>query len=179
MIQQHRWFERRFDFALTDAMFPALVERLRGTPVRLRDRTGTLPPEMLTSRIGKDWSLQEHVGHLGDLEPLWLGRLDDFEAGRDALRPADLENRKTHEANHHASPLEGLLETFRQSRSRMIARLDGYDAALINRSALHPRLQKPMRVLDLAFFIAEHDDHHMVLITQLIETFTTGRAVPQ
>ncbi len=34
--------------------------------------------------------------------------------------------------------------------------------------ALHPRLNQPMRVIDLAQFVAEHDDHHIQTINELI-----------
>jgi len=37
----------------------------------------------------------------------------------------------------------------------------------MERTALHPRLQQPMRVLDMAFFTAEHDDHHLARMTEL------------
>jgi hypothetical protein len=49
-----------------------------------------------------------------------------------------------------------------------VERLEAMDAELIERSAIHPRLKIPMRVIDLAFFKAEHDDHHMARISELI-----------
>ncbi|MCK4414213.1 MAG: hypothetical protein KAY32_11760 [Candidatus Eisenbacteria sp.] len=39
----------------------------------------------------------------------------------------------------------------------------------IARTAIHPRLNQPMRVLDLMIFAAEHDDHHLVRITELLQ----------
>jgi len=36
------------------------------------------------------WSAQEHAGHLLDLEPLWMARVDDFLTDRDTLAVADL-----------------------------------------------------------------------------------------
>jgi uncharacterized damage-inducible protein DinB len=36
------------------------------------------------------------------------------------------------------------------------------------RTAFHPRLRQLMTVADLLFFVAEHDDHHLASITQLI-----------
>jgi hypothetical protein len=35
------------------------------------------------------------------------------------------------------------------------------------RTALHPRLKRPMRLVDLCFFVAEHDDHHLATVTRL------------
>jgi hypothetical protein len=32
---------------------------------------------------------------------------------------------------------------------------------------VHPRLGTPMRLVDMMFFVAEHDDHHLATITEL------------
>ncbi len=31
---------------------------------------------------------------------------------------------------------------------------------ILSISARHPRLMQPMRMIDLLYFVAEHDDHH-------------------
>jgi uncharacterized damage-inducible protein DinB len=162
------WFARRFRFDLAGERFPGLVERLRGTPARIEDRVRGLPPAVCTAHPEGTWSIQENVGHLLDLEPLWAGRVDDLEAGAERLRDADLENTKTHEAGHDGTPLADLLSAFRSARQALVSRLEGMDDELALRAALHPRLSIPMRTLDLAFFIAEHDDHHLVRISDLI-----------
>jgi uncharacterized damage-inducible protein DinB len=168
MSERMIWFERQFSLDLPLWMFPNILERVRGTPARLEDRLLSLPRELLTRRTDNKWSIQEQAGHLLDLGTLDLGRLDDYEAGLETLRPADLGNRKTHEADHNANSIEQILAEFRAERSAFVRRLDEYDTALIERTALHPRLQLPMRVLDLIYFIAEHDDHHLARITDLI-----------
>jgi uncharacterized damage-inducible protein DinB len=168
MIQTGAWFERTFAFNLPPQMYPNILERLRGSPARLEERLLALPRETLTRREGDKWSIQEHAGHLLDLSALDLGRLDDYEAGLESLRPADLKNRRTYEANHNAQPLENILREFRRERAEFVRRLEGYDERFIVRSALHPRLQLPMRVMDLALFMAEHDDHHLARITELL-----------
>jgi hypothetical protein len=171
MIERRRWFEREFSFDLPVWMYPNVVERLRGTPARLEDRLGSLSKEILVRRDNDQWSIQEHAGHLLDLGSLDLARLDDYEAGRETLQPADLENRKTYEADHNSNSMENILASFRAERAEFVRRLDEYDEAFILRTALHPRLQTAMRVLDFAFFIAEHDDHHLARMTELIRKF--------
>lgn len=162
------WFERRFPTGLPIEMFPVVVERLRGTPARLEDRVGMLPPAVLTRRAGETWSIQENAGHLLDLEPLWLQRLGDLLAKRSEMTPADLTNRRTHEANHNAVPLRPLLDGFRHARSILVGRLDTLEVDALTATALHPRLRTPMNVVDHAFFIAEHDDYHLARITELL-----------
>jgi hypothetical protein len=41
------------------------------------------------------------------------------------------------------------------------------DAAALARVATHPRLQQEMSVVDLCFFVAEHDDHHLGAIAEI------------
>ncbi len=162
-----RWTDRRFVFDLPESLFPVVVERLRGTPARIEDKVRGLSPALLTRRDGHAWSIQEHIGHLLDLDELHSGRLDDFLAGAEALRAADMANRKTHEADHNRRPLADLLAAFRRERELFVARLDAWDPGLIGLTALHPRLNQPMRVIDMAFFTAEHDDHHLARMTEL------------
>ncbi|HEX6050363.1 MAG TPA: DinB family protein [Gemmatimonadaceae bacterium] len=170
-----RWFSREFAFDLDLSAYPNVVERVRGTPARLEERVRGLNPTTLTTRVGDRWSIQENVGHLLDLEALWLGRLDDFEAGAERLRAADLMNRATDDADHNSADLSELLARFRRQRATFVARLDAYDEAFIARAALHPRLTQSMRVLDHVLFVAEHDDHHLATITALIGELNATR----
>ncbi len=172
MIRRIDWLERAFSFDFPAGMYPIIVERLRGTPARLEDRVRSVPREILTRRDGDDWSIQENAGHLFDLEALGTGRLDDFEAGREVLQPADMQNRKTYEANHNAKAVEDILASFRAARAEFVQRLEAFDEAFISRTAIHPRLERAMRVVDLAYFAAEHDDYHLALIAELIRKFS-------
>jgi uncharacterized damage-inducible protein DinB len=168
MVPRQPWFERQFRFDLPVSAAAGLVERLRGTPPRLDHRLAGLSAALLTTRRGDRWSIQENAGHLWDLEPLWLNRIEDIAAGRRALEAADLGNRRTEEAHHNAHPLPDVLSGFRIARQGIVAQLERADEADWLRSALHPRLKISMRLLDLAFFVAEHDDHHLATITELM-----------
>ena len=172
MVERMLWIERKFSFDFLPVwMYPNVVERVRGTPARLEDLVRSTSPGSLTRRENDKWSIQEQAGHLLDLEPLGMNRLDDFEAGSDKLRAADMENRRTHEADHNSNKIENILSAFRAERMEFVRRLDAYDEAFVQRVALHPRLQMKIRVLDLAYFIAEHDDHHLARISELIRIF--------
>lgn len=166
-MEQIPWFQRRFRFDEDQNIFPSILERLAGTPARLEEKVRDLPPAMLTHKVGDTWSIKEHLGHLSDLEPLWQGRLQDITRGEVVMREADLQNTKTHEANHNAKTLKELLSTFRSIRQKTLAMLEDMDEATVFKSALHPRLNTPMRTMDLFIFVAEHDDHHLVKITEL------------
>ena len=168
MSQVPIWFERKFEFSYSLDLLPNLLARLRGTPARLEETLRGRTHEILTAKPQGKWSAQEHAGHLLDLETLWLARLEDYVADRARLTPADLTNRKTDEANHNARPLEQLLAEFRAARSTLLKRVDELDPPLFTRTLPHPRLNTPMRLLDHLYFVAEHDDHHLARIWELV-----------
>src|SRR5258707_12277128 len=116
------WTQRHFTFNLPEDLFPVVVERLRGTPTRIEDKVRSLPASVLTRREGEAWSIQEHVGHLLDLDELHAGRLDDFLAGAPVLRAADMANRKTHEAGHNGRPIAERVRDFLRRAEHFWAR---------------------------------------------------------
>jgi len=166
---QIKWFDRKFNFDATQNIFPAILERLSGTPLRLEEKFKTIPKSILTERIYKTWTIKENLGHLIDLEPLWQGRFEDIKNGEIELRPTDLQNTKTELANHNETPVGELLQSFKQVRQQTIALLENIDEATVFKSALHPRLKTPMRTMDLFLFVAEHDDHHLARISELVK----------
>ncbi len=166
-MKRTKWVEREFEFNLPVGVFPCVLERLRGTPARLEELTRGLPRELLTERRGGKWSAQEHVGHLYDLDELHEGRLEDYARGLEVLRAADMSNRKTEEAGHNDARLEEILAAFRAARLGFVRRLEALTEEEVAAAALHPRLRKQMRVIDMAYFTAEHDDHHLAAVSEL------------
>jgi uncharacterized damage-inducible protein DinB len=171
MAPVSRWFDRKFEFGFPAEQHPNLCVRLRGTPARLEEIVRGCSREGLVRKPqeGK-WSAQEHAGHLLDLEPLWMARVNDFLSGKSELTAADLSNRKTDEANHNARPLEEILKGFRRARLELVNRVQNIEPAVLDRAMLHPRLKQPMRILDHLYFAAEHDDHHLARIWELIRS---------
>lgn len=169
-MQQVKWFNRSFDFSSTQNIFPTIIERLAGTPARVEEKFASIPSDILSVRIDDTWTIKENLGHLSDLEPLWQGRLDDIINGKEEMRPTDLQNSATTNANHNAVPVEELLSRFRQVRKETINMLEKLDEQQVFMTALHPRLKTPMRTMDLFLFVADHDDHHLARITELART---------
>jgi len=168
MSQVPVWFERKFAFSFPVGLYPNLCARLRGTPARLEEALRGRPHKILIRKPQGKWSAQEHAGHLLDLEALWLARVEDYVAASEQLTVADLQNRKTDEANHNARPLEEILAEFRAARASLLQRVEELDAALFARAIPHPRLKTPLRLVDHLYFVAEHDDHHLARIWELV-----------
>jgi hypothetical protein len=166
-----KWTDRRFEFNFPAGIYPEMIERIRGTPARLEELLAGLPPEKLTAQIDGRWSMQENAGHLLDLESLVSQRIDEYVAGSSTLHAADMSNRKTYEATHNNVSLDSILKAFRTARHEMVKRLEGFDADIFARAALHPRLNVQMRLVDMLFFQAEHDDYHLARISELKQLF--------
>ncbi|MGI9545230.1 MAG: DinB family protein [Cyclobacteriaceae bacterium] len=165
-----KWFDRKFNFDTVTGTFPGILERLAGTPLRLEDKISNISEKHLTIRLDGRWSIQENVGHLMDLEPLWLGRFEDFVSGAEILREADLTNAKTDQADHNALALEDIMASYKKQREEIIRFIEPLSSKAEKLTALHPRLRQPMRLIDLSYFVAEHDDHHLARITTLWHT---------
>jgi len=164
MRDSGQWFERKFEFSFPVELYPNLCVRLRGTPARVEEMLNGVPRDRLVARRDEKWTIQEQVGHLLDLESLWSARVDDFIEAQPQLTAADLQNRKTHEANHNARGIAELLREFRTARTALVTKLDSLDHAVFSQTLLQPRLQQPLRLVDHLYFVAEHDDHHLAKI---------------
>lgn len=167
MPQPMPWNERRFAADLPLAMFPNVLERLRGAPPRLAERLGGLDGAQLVRRSGESWSILENAAHLVQVEAIWIGRLDDFARGLPELRPADSSHQRAATAAGGAENAGEVTAAFARARARFVARLEAMGETDLSRTALHPRLRQPLRVLDHMLFAAEHDDHHLARISEL------------
>ncbi|GAA3621059.1 DinB family protein [Flavivirga jejuensis] len=166
-MKQIKWFDRTFEFSSKQNIFPSIIERLEGTSILLNHKINQIPAEHLAVKLEGKWSIQENIGHLIDLEPLWQGRLEDILNGTEYMRVTDLENQKTNLANHNKKEINELLKDFVNLRQKTLNSLIELNETDIYKYALHPRLKTPMRIMDLFLFVAEHDDHHMARISEL------------
>ena len=141
--------------------------RLRGAPARLEEALAALPLTARTFPVDGAWTIQENAGHLLELEPLHQARVGEILAGNPQLSAADMTNRGTDQAGYDLMDAEQIMAQFRSARAALVERLDGLSLNDFERSSIHPRLRRPMRVIDLIWFIAEHDDHHLGRIEEL------------
>lgn len=163
-MQRTLWTDRKFAFDFPEGWIYNIVARLRGTVPRLHWLVQSLTDEQLAAKSEGKWSIKEHIGHLADLEPLHEGRIDDFINRVQTLRPADMANQRTNEANHNAKNSDTLIGEFDSLRQKFISRLLSLDDHTQYYKAIHPRLRVSLRPVDIAYFVAEHDDHHLAHI---------------
>ena len=168
MMKPAAWTARKFSFDRPVKTFSELLERLRGTPARAAELVRGFSDQTLALRPQGKWSAKEHIGQLTDLMILDEKRLKEFLSGAALLSAADMTNRATETANHYQPPIASLLMNLHSHRSAWENKLDSLTEFDLARTALHPRLQQPIRVIDWAGFVAGHDDHHLAAARYLL-----------
>jgi uncharacterized damage-inducible protein DinB len=168
------WLEYTWAFDFPVGMFRAVLERLRGTPSRLEDLVRGASEEAMRSSPQGRWCAKEHAGHLWTVDALWQRRIAEYLRGEAELTAADMANRATQGASYESAGFDSILSGLRTARAATLALLDPLPLTEAARVAHHPRLDRPMRLVDLCFFAAEHDDHHLAMIRELLEGRPAG-----
>lgn len=157
------WFERNLKFGYPPEMLPFFLERLRGTQLRIEYKVKGLSEELLSTQLNGKWSVKETIGHLSEVDAIANKRIDEMIAGVEMMSPAVFEPQ-----DYNPWPIEKVLGRFRENR---VANTDKYMLLKqedLKKSSIHPRLKVSMTPVDLAWFDAEHDDHHLVGMQELI-----------
>lgn len=167
MIQKQKWTEHEFNLGIHPGWAYNIISRLKDTSLRLKHHTSELTGEEVSRRTGESWSIKEHIGHLVDLEDLHLDRLHQFADLREELIAADMKNKRTEEANHNNKDITTLIENFKRSRDRLMEKFNALSDNVYYHEAYHARLGTNMKPVDMLFFTAEHDDHHINAILEI------------
>jgi len=159
------WFERSFTFGFPTSMLPFFLERLGGTIVRLTQKVEGIPEEHLAFRAEDKWSVKENIGHLLEVDTISGKRIDEITGGQEVLSRADLQT----SGSYNEMPMRNIVEAFAAKRKANILRLQSLSEQQLEMTSLHPRLRVPMSPVDLAWFDAEHDDHHLVRVNVILD----------
>jgi DinB superfamily len=175
VIQEGAWFERTWTFELPVAAFPAVLERLRGTPARMAELIVGATDDQLRRHDPGAWSAKRHLGHLDDLHALDELRLGEYLGAAATLTAADPANRMTWETDHDARPAQDIVARFGAHRNALVAQMERLSEPQVAATAVHPRLRRPLRLIDWAYFVAEHDDHHLAAARQALTKSVLAR----
>jgi hypothetical protein len=162
-MEKLQWFERVFTFGLPKKMLPFFIERLEGTIPRIEAKVKYVSEEILSNRLDDKWSVKENIGHLAEVDEVANRRIAEMIAGVSPLSPAVFEPKPYHELS-----VQDVMTLFRDSRLRNIKRYKEISPSDLEKTSLHPRLKVMMSPVDLAWFDAEHDDHHLVRINEIL-----------
>ena len=168
-MEKLEWFNRVFNFGASRGMLPFYLERLQGTIVRLEKKVEGISEEILSERLHNKWSVKENIGHLAEVDEIAGKRIGEMLSGITPMSPAVFEPRPYHEW-----PISKVLKYFRENRIRNIDRYATLATDELQKSSEHPRLKVRMTPVDLALFDAEHDDHHLVRINEILTVLVSN-----
>jgi hypothetical protein len=163
MMNTLPWFERSLTFGYPAEMLPFFLERLHGTAIRIQVKVEGVSDNILSEKLNGKWSVKQHIGHLAEVDEIANKRLNEMVKGISPMSPAVFEPQ-----DYNPWPIENVIESFKTTRLKNIEKYKTLSTADLQRSSLHPRLQKQMTPVDLAWFDAEHDDHHLVKISEIL-----------
>lgn len=163
------WEKRKLPFGRSMDELPVLLERVLGTAARMADLSAHEPLERLSLRRQGSWSVLEHIGHLIYLQDRMDERVDDFAAQRSCLCRIELSDQERILSGYTSRALGDVLEEFRLKRVYFVERVQGLDPGALRHTAQHPCRPERMTVADMVLYLAEHDDHHLVLMRKLLQ----------
>lgn len=158
------WFERNLRFGYSAEMLPFFLERLSGTIVRLEAKVKGVSNEVLSVKFEGKWSIKQNIGHLAEVDSIANKRIDEMTRGIELMSPAVFEPQ-----DYNPWSIEKVLELFKTNRSLNLKKYQSLSELDLKKSSLHPRLKVQMTPVDLAWFDAEHDDHHLVKINEILK----------
>ena len=165
-MKKLEWFERKFEFGLPVGMLPFYIERLQGTITRMEAKVIGVSEDILSDKLDGKWSVKQNIGHLAEVDEIAERRINEMITGVPTMSPAVFEPGK----DYNQQSVHEVLAYFLRNRTKNIERYNELDQDDLEKSSLHPRLRLRMTPVDLAWFDAEHDDHHLVRINEIIKT---------
>lgn len=166
-MKRQPWTSHIFNLNIHPGWAANIMTRVQDTEIRIQHYCKDLSDTQLSFQSQGGWSIKEHIGHLIDLEVLHHQRIAEFAILKTELSAADMSNAQTEAANHNSKSFENLLNAFRSARNAFITEFEALPESSLQHQAMHPRLKVPMKPVDLLFFVAEHDDHHLATILAL------------
>lgn len=163
-MKRLEWFERKFTFGAPSGMLPFYLERLQGTLARLEKKVANVSEELLSSRYEGKWSVKQNIGHLAEVDEIANKRIDEMQQGITPMSPAVFEPK----LDYNAKPVKDVLALFAKNRTENLKKYKQLSDEGLMKSSVHPRLKVAMTAVDLAYFDAEHDDHHLVRINEIL-----------
>lgn len=158
------WIERRMPLGQQTDQLPLLLERLHGTPERLRELMQDLPTDSLRTRAVAAWSMFDHAAHLLLVQQRFHVRVEEYRALCHRLSPLGFDDAYEWLRGQVVREPGDMIEEFRLERSAFIAEVRSLPEGILSHQAEHPCRGPGMRIADALYWLAEHDDHHLACI---------------
>jgi len=110
------------------------------------------------------WSIKEVIGHIADVERIFVYRALCFARGEPAGLPGFDENEYARQSNAASRPLKDLVDELRTVRAATLSFFSGLsEKELLRRGTAN---RNGYSVRSLAFIIAGHERHHVTILRE-------------
>lgn len=167
-MEKLEWFQRTFTSGLPTGMLPFYLERLEGTLCRIQKKVSGIPEEVLSKKLDGKWSVKENIAHLAEVDEIGFKRIDEIKNGISPMSPAVIQPGR----DYNVLPIKDIINFFENNRQRNLQKYKNLVSEDLHKSSLHPRLKIQMTPVDLACFEADHDDHHLVRINEILSSLS-------
>ncbi|MBC8162773.1 MAG: DinB family protein [Roseiflexaceae bacterium] len=152
---------------MTSDTVAASLAALEAFPAALRAQVASLDDATLRFRPAGEWSAIENVGHLIDIESVWMGRYQQMLSAENPAFPRVDVDEIVRRAEYQNKNLDNLLQTFAGLRAEAIPFLRMLKPMHLDRPGVHP-VRGPMTVASGIGIHANHDQLHADQIAKTV-----------
>ena len=145
----------------------ASLASLEAFPALLKAQIAPLDDETLRYKPAGEWSAIENVGHLIDVESLWMGRFRQMLAAENPNFPPANVDELVRRANYQHKDAANLLHTFAEQRAETVTFLRILKPMHFDRPGIHP-VRGPVTVGSSIAILAGHDQLHTAQIAKTV-----------
>lgn len=143
------------------------LETMAAFPAALRGQVQPLDDATLRYKPEREWSAIENVGHLIDIEGLWIARFRQMLAAENpALAAIDVDE-TVRQRDYQHKDLANLLRTHAELRAETIEFIRGLKPLHFERTGIHP-VRGPINLAQAVAILANHDRLHAEQIAKTI-----------
>lgn len=147
---------------------PDILNSLRQAPGVLNDFVRTIPEKRLALRRGDGfWTIDAHVSHLAQVQPMLLGRLQRFrDEPRPSFTPYVPADDEIEPEPAPQIPTASALAQYSKTRAAQLDLLENWDTTIWSKEADHPEYDRYTGLI-LVRHILMHDYWHMYRMEEL------------
>lgn len=150
--------------------FVAHIEQLRAFPAQLQAVVASLNDMQLRFKPVNEWSIIENIGHLIDIDELYVGRVDRILAEERPAFPRFEPDPIVAAKGYQQMDGQALLQQFMVTRQATIDGLSTIEPDELGRAGIHA-VYGEMTLQRLVEQLANHDQKHLVQIHETISAY--------
>ena len=153
---------------MTESEFQKHLEEAEKSPKQIAAAVSGLPDKTLRHKPAADkWCILEILGHLADMELLYAYRMRQMLADENpVIAPIDQDAWARNLGYLQSSPME-LVALYGLNRHANLQLLRRLNVADLEKSALHPELQRQVTVAEMLKMMSGHGSTHLQQIEKL------------